>query len=146
MKLNIIDLPAKFQLEHQVKVFALLLGVIAILLGLGFMLGDSSNSTNYTILLELFNSSTWTAIFFLYGCTKLLQFLDRLSYKLRVLTSMFGSWLWLYVLLSFMVFDPSKLSPAELLIILPLACEAGELVLDIFNLRLCSPSQRNPSV
>lgn len=134
------------QLGQQAKTLTLLLGLTALLLAMGFLFGDSAGSSNYKILLELFDPKVWSMIFFAYGSLKIYHLLDRLPHLLRVATSVCGTWIWLYVFLSFVIFDPKGISPAELLVVLPLACEAGELVLDIFNLRLCRPSKRNPSV
>jgi len=134
-------------LGQQAQILTLLLGVTALLLAVGFLFTDNiALNSNYRILLELFNSTTWAGILFTYGAIKIYHLLDKLPHSIRILTSVFGTWLWLYIFLSFIVFDPTGASPAELLIFLPLACEAGELVLDIFNFRLCSPKQRNPSV
>lgn len=138
--------PVLNQVGQQAKILTLLLGLTALLLASGFLFADDNNNSNYKILLELFNHKIWATIFFVYGSLKIYHLLDKLPHLLRVLTSICGLWIWIYVFLSFIVFDPSRISPAELLILLPLACEAGELVLDIFNLRLCGRSQRNPSV
>lgn len=138
--------PAVEQIRQQAKTFTLLLGLTALLLSLGFLFGDASNNSNYIILLELFDQHVWALIFAVYGTLKIFQLLEKLAHPLRITTSVVGTWLWIYAFLSFIVCDKLTFSPAELLIVLPLACEAGELVLDIFNFRLCSPSERNPSV
>lgn len=147
MILHNIASPAVEEAAQQAKVLTLLLGLTAILLSIGFLFGDPVNNSNYKIMLELFPHKIWAVIFCTYGVLKLFQILDKLPHIFRILTSVAGTWIWLYVFLSFVVFDVIPINPAELLIILPLACEAGELVLDIFNFRLCKgPSQRNPSV
>lgn len=138
--------PAVLQVKQQTRTFNFLIGLSALLLALGFLLGDSANNSNYIILLELFTAKTWAAIFCVYGTFKLFQLFEKLPHPVRILTSVIGVWIWIYVFFSFIVFDSVSLSPAELLIFLPLACEASELVLDIFNFRLCSRKNRNPSI
>lgn len=138
--------PAVLQVKQQTRTFNFLIGLSALLLALGFLLGDSANNSNYTILLELFNAKTWAAIFCAYGTLKLFQLFEKLPHLITILTSIIGVWVWIYVFFSFIIFDTATLSPAELLILLPLACEAGELVLDIFNFRLYGRKNRNPSI
>ena len=146
LPLNNIDQPVLvLQVKQQTRTLTLLIGLSAILLALGFLLGDSTHNTNYAILLELFPPTTWGAIFSAYGVLKLLHILDKLPHSVKILTSIVGVWVWIYVFFSFIVFDTVRLSPAELLIILPLACEIGELVLDIFNFRLCGRNKGTPS-
>lgn len=144
--LNIIDDPIPQQVGQQAKILTLLLGLTAILLAIGFLFGDSANNSNYKILIELFNHKVWAVMLATYGVLKFFQLFEKLPHFIRILTSVVGIWLWLYVFLSFIVFDRLDFSPAELLIVLPLACEVGELVLDIFNFRLNRPNKRNPSI
>lgn len=144
--LNTIDETIPQQVGQQAKILTLLLGLTAILLASGFLLGDSANNSNYRILLELFDYKVWSVIWGAYGILKFFQLFEKLPYCVRITTSITGIWLWLYLFLSFIVFDRFDFSPAELLILLPLACEVGELVLEIFKFRLKGPNKRNPSI
>lgn len=130
---------------EQARVLTFLLGLIALLLSLGFFIGDGNQSTNYSLLFDLLSPKIWAVLFGIYGGIKVYQAFDKLPGYLRIITSIIGTWIWIYVFLSFVVFDQYPISPAELLILIPLACEAWELVLDIFNFK-CRLGKRNLSV
>lgn len=128
---------------QDAQLLSLVLSTTSILLALGFLVGDSY-SHNYEIMIELANPLTWSAIFFAYGIIKACQLLSDIPHTAKIFGSIIGCWLWIYMFLSFVVFDEYVPAPAEFLILLPLACEAWELVLDIFNFRYCP--KRKPSI
>lgn len=114
----------------------LLLGVLALLLSAGFFI-SSTNNSNYTLLEALASFKVWASVFAIYGITKLWGCLYRIDYVIKVTTSIAGLWLWNYLILSFIVFDTTKLAPTEMMLIIVLICEVWDLTTNMFNKNIC---------
>lgn len=123
------------------RTITLLLGTFGILFGLGFLLGDSSADRYYPFLV-LFDPVYWSALFCAYGLFKFYQAKVFCSTKLRITNSVLGAWLWAYSSISFLLYDPSSFSPSDALLMLPLAYEIIELIIDLFQHRNTKSSAR----
>lgn len=109
----------------------MLLGVCGILLGLGFAIGDPAPS-NYVSLLSFAGSKFWAVTFILYGCVKIISVFTSIKPIMLSSVSVFGIWAWNYLLLSFVVFDPTPAAPTEVLLAVPLLCDLWSLVQNIY--------------
>lgn len=109
---------------HNGLDLTLMLGSAGLLMGLGFLTIDRYNP-NYVLVYQIFDFKVWAAIFLAYGIGKfILVFIDTLRYRALHLTlSVIGAWAWTYLFFSFIFFDPTHLSPAELLIVVFIGSE-----------------------
>ena len=114
------------------KTMSVLLGIIGLFLGVGFLLGDSS-SVDYHPLRMLFDPIIWAIIFLGYSTLKFSQIVKKVPARIKVFNSTLGMWLWTYVAISFLFYDPKPISPAEILLLVPLVCELLELIIDLFQ-------------
>lgn len=131
MKLSIQSRVAAILISES-KTITMLLGMIGLFLGIGFIIGDSG-SMDYHPLLMLFDSWIWATIFLLYSFLKFSQIVQKVPDRVRIFNSTLGMWLWTYVLISFLIYDPKPVSPAEILLLVPLVCEVIELVIDLYH-------------
>jgi len=107
------------QSRIESKVILILAGF---LLSIGFYVGDVSNQ-NYDLLNQFAKTSVWSILFGTYAITKFFAFVWNVPSFISKINSLFGIWLWNYVFLSFVIFDETMFSPAELLLLLPLLIE-----------------------
>jgi hypothetical protein len=98
------------------------LATAAILSGIGFLIGDTSNS-NYTAIIAFAPSLAWALWFFVYGIEKLIEVIFSIPPYIKALNSLFGMWLWNYIVLSFLFFDKNPSYPLEYTLIAPLVIE-----------------------
>lgn len=112
------------------KTITMLLAVIGLFLGIGFLIGDSS-SIDYHPLRMLFDPIIWAIIFLGYSAIKFSQIIKKIPIRIKVFNSTLGMWLWTYVVISFLFYDPKPISPAEILLLVPLVCELIELIIDL---------------
>lgn len=104
-----------------------LLGVAALLLGLGFIFGTGNNQ-NHEHLYDFASPAVWAMLFITYGSFKFLGFWFDVNHTLRIINGVVGLWCWNYVALSFIVFDETSLAPTELLLFVPVIVEAWVLL------------------
>lgn len=100
----------------------LILAIMGILLGIGFIVGTLTNE-NYAAIDMLASKYVWALGFFTYGGIKLLQYIKRVPCIIKATTSIVGMWGWNYMILSFILIDNYPMSAAELLFFTPLICE-----------------------
>lgn len=113
------------------------------LLGLGFIVGDSS-SFSYFPFITLLSADIWAVILFAYAAVKLLQAIEQVPCWVTTLTSIVGAWVWNYMIVSFIFLGNESISPAELLLFFPVICEAFDLAADIIRWR--SPRHKGKHV
>lgn len=104
------------------RALRLLNGVAAHLLAFGFFFFPSTTD-NYRFMLEVFFVHTWGIFFAVYGVSSLYSTYWRIPYWFANFKSAVGLWLWAYILLSFVVFDPAPAGASELLLALPIISE-----------------------
>lgn len=131
-------------LISESKTITMLLGIIGLFLGIGFFIGDST-SIDYYPLLMLFDSATWGIVFLIYSFLKLLQIVKKVHCRIKAFNSTLGMWLWTYVIISFLIYDPKPISPAEILLLVPLVCEVIELVIDLYHNKMNRSSMKEKS-
>jgi hypothetical protein len=129
------------QIDHMAV--CITLSMFALLLSMGFLVGDVNVNGNYSAF-SIFNTKyIWACIFFSYGVFKTLQSIVRCHPILRIFVSISGLWLWTYLAVSFIVFDPTPMAPAEPIILLPIMCEVGYLSSLLYVLRAGSSRRRD---
>ncbi len=101
----------------------LVLAVTAFVLSFGFMFGTGNNA-NYALIYQFAHQYFWSALFFMYGSVKALSIWTRVDYKVNTLNSIVGLWAWLYLFLSFTVFDTTPVAPTEAMLAIPVLAEA----------------------
>ena len=99
-----------------------------ILLAIGFFVGDVTNNQNYGMIREFASPFEWAIILIIYSLIKLLSIIWIVPKSLCTLNGIFGIWMWNYIFLSFSVFDTTPISPAELLLILPILIEFWAMI------------------
>jgi len=116
----------------------LLLGLVGLLLSIGFLSVDEYrlSSHNYKLMFDFVNAHVWAALFFIYSISKLHRCLYRTPKYMKVAASTLGLWLWSYIVLSFIVFDPQLVAPSELMLIAPIVCEVWSLTLSLYTSKL----------
>lgn len=109
-------------LQSDQTLVNLVLFLMGILLGLGFVIGTLDNE-NYAAIDTLAHKYIWASGFFIYGSLKLTQCLRRVPCFIKGATCIVGMWGWNYMILSFILIDNYPMSAAELLFFVPLICE-----------------------
>ena len=104
-----------------------LLWIAAFVTAIGFFLGDSSNP-NYEMITAFASNNMWGLMFVLYGVLKFLEYWDHLDFKIKLINSIVGLWMWNYIFLSFTVFDKSNVAPTELMLLMPIIAEMWVLL------------------
>lgn len=135
----IIPLKVKLQraLLGDYPTLSALLGLTALLLGLGFALsGNMVENTNYTLLFVLAPKLFWALSFSIYGTIKLTCSVSRVWTWLKISTTVYGLWLWNYLALSFTVFDKTPLAPTELMLFITVIGELWVLTLILYNRKI----------
>ena len=110
---------AIFDKSNEVVV---ILSVAGFFMALGFFLGDSSNS-NYLAINSLASYHVWGLVFLFYSISKGLTTLYRIPRFICVGICTLGLWLWSYIFLSFVLFDPIPMTSTEILLLIPLLAE-----------------------
>jgi len=106
----------------------IMLCVTAFLLSLGFMFGIHDTNPDYKLIWQFGSSNFWCITFGLYSVIKGLSLFQNIDYRLNILNSILGLWGWLYICLSFTVFDTSPISPHELVFMAPVLAESWLLL------------------
>ena len=104
-----------------------LLGLVAIVLGVGFIVGVGDND-NYAYLYQLYNGQVWGALFITYGVFRFASLIFNTPCGFKLFLGIVGMWAWNYVALSFTVFDQSPVAPTEYLLFVPVLVEAWVLL------------------
>lgn len=108
-----------------------ILGIISILIGIGFLLGDTDRR-NYAPIMAAGPALAWTVIFILHGIFKLLDAFCTLPFLVSTGVSIVGIWTWNYLFLSLTVFSMMPVTPIALLLVLPILCEVWSLTTTIY--------------
>lgn len=111
-------------------VLSIVLSILASLLFSGFLLSSHLNANpNYRFLVQLFNYDTWASLFAAYGLIKLAGCLYRVPNFIKALNSNLGLWIWIFIYLSFVIFDTTAMTPLENMLLLPIFCEVWALTI-----------------
>ena len=112
-----------------------ILSFFAFLYALGFLITDRSTLPNFSALYDLMQPWAWGAAFAIYGLIKAVTATIRVSSCLKLISSVCGTWLWVYTVFSFIVYDTTPTSAAELMLILPVILELIELSVELWELK-----------
>ncbi len=122
----------KFRIAYILSVkkveSTLLLIVAAFALCIGFLIGNTEGNNNYELIFQFGNKYFWVSFFVAYALTKLLSLVKDVDYRAMVVNSVLGLWAWLYIFLSFTVFDTTDIAPTEALLVMPIITEAWLLL------------------
>lgn len=97
----------------------IMLMVAGFLASLGFLFGNTQDNSNYVLMFDFMSNVAWSALFFIYSCVKAISLFIPLDYRVKVVNGILGLWAWLYIFLSFAVFDKTPLAPTEMLLLMP---------------------------
>jgi len=133
----------KFFPETNVKLYlaaqqsqhhAILLTATALLLSLGFLIGNPVDQHNYIALYQLMSNMAWSFCFFVYAVIKFFQALKLIATTWTVIASMcLGVWLWSAIFVSSIILDPHAVAPTEFLLVTPLLLEVYQLAIDLYR-------------
>lgn len=104
-----------------------LLGILGLLVSAGYLLGDASHA-HYTIL----PIRLWATAFMLYGILKIHGCLYRTPVLAKGISSIYGLWLWTYLVLSYTIFDVSSIRPLEYMLFATILYELWALIIIIY--------------
>lgn len=125
------DLDPRFKFAYLISASKaeslFLLALASAFLGLGFLFADGSNS-NYQMIYAFASKYAWGVFFLLYSASKFCAYFFRIDYKVKLASGVLGLWAWNYLLLSFTMFDITPITPAEILLILPVLVESWILL------------------
>lgn len=122
-----------------------ILALTSFLMAFGFLFGEGVNQ-NYTLLYEVLPPVTWAAIFSLYSGVKVASCVTKVSNGFKYLNSTIGIWAWTTLFLSFVFYDSTAMTPAEMILLMPVLTELWVL-LSVFDFAEERPvNQSNESV
>lgn len=98
-----------------------------ILLAIGFFVGEATNQ-NYAMINAFASPAGWATLLIIYALIKLLSIIWIVPKSVCTMNGIFGIWMWNYIFLSFVVFDTTAISPAELLLLLPILIEFWAMI------------------
>ena len=116
-----------FNITKEKNETVTLLGIVAIVLGLGFIFGTGTDH-NYEHLYKDYSSHFWGAIFLTYGFFKLLGLVFNIPSEVKIVNGVIGLWCWIYMALSFTVFDSTETVPTEYLLFVPVLMQVWVLL------------------
>lgn len=93
------------------------------LMVVGFLTGSVDNP-NYTMMYDFANRYFWASLFFVYSVIKTVSLFFKVSLWTKLVNGMLGLWAWVYILLSFTVFDKTPIAPTEILLALPVITQS----------------------
>lgn len=122
---------AKFKFVYLVSIqkseSIFILAVTAMLLAIGFFIGNGDNH-NYAMIYAFAHQYAWGMLFFVYSVVNFMTYWGRTAYITQMLTGIVGLWAWNYIFLSFTVFDTTPMAPTEALLAVPIVVEAWILL------------------
>lgn len=98
------------------------LGMLALALGVGFIITDS-RTENYDLINSHASQLMWGIIYICYSLLRMGTALYRVPSIYKLIVCFIGLTIWLVLFLSFTVYDPSTLRPTELMLLLPVVVE-----------------------
>lgn len=99
-----------------------ILCITGLLISIGFLFGDANNN-NYISINSLAPFFIWSILFLVYGILKGLSIFKKLPFIIGAIGCALGLWLWSYIFLSFVLFDPVPLTVTEILLAVPVLAE-----------------------
>ena len=100
-----------------------LLMIAGYVISLGFFFGTVENNLNYSFIFDVATSFIWGCLFCIYSCFKFLTISTKFPSNYSLCNSMFGLWMWLFIFLSFAVYDVTPIAPTEWLLLMPVISE-----------------------
>lgn len=101
----------------------ILLSMAGYLVSLGLLTGTVVNP-NYELMYEFASRYFWAALFFVYATIKAYSLFLPVNIRLKLVNGMIGLWAWVYIFLSFTVFDKTPMAPTETLLAIPVITQS----------------------
>lgn len=101
----------------------IMLMLAGFLAAIGFLTGDVTNE-NYKLLYEFGSQYFWGTLFLVYSSIKAVSLFITTNYWVKMANGIVGLWAWLYIFLSFTVFDKTALAPTEVLLAMPVLVQS----------------------
>lgn len=101
----------------------IMLMLAGFLAAIGFLTGDVTNE-NYKLLYEFGSQYFWGTLFLVYSGIKAFSLFVTTNYWVKMANGIVGLWAWLYIFLSFTVFDKTALAPTEVLLAMPVLVQS----------------------
>ena len=117
-----------YALSKKNNDFTALSAIAAIIMSVGFFLGVDATNDNYTLVYQYISAHWWSFIFGVYGLITILSRLYDIHPAVRMVSGVVGIWAWMYIFLSFTVFDASPVAPTEYLLSVPIIAEVWNLI------------------
>jgi peptidoglycan/LPS O-acetylase OafA/YrhL len=108
------------------------LGWVALVLSVG-MFFTATQTENYNAINSFSDRRVWGCIFLSYGACQVAASLFVLPAWVRIACCVVGLWVWSYLFLSFVVYDPTPIQATELMLAVPLISEVWILAGDLFT-------------
>lgn len=131
-------------LFSETHTISLILGILGLILGIGFLFGDTTGH-NFKSIVSFGTHWFWASGFIFYGIVKLCHPIFSLPVWLSIFNTATGIWAWSYIILSFIIFDKTPTAPTEYMLVVPLLLEVVLLAIHIFEFRGC-PKPRKECV
>ncbi len=97
-------------------------GLLAFVLGIGFILADS-RTENYELINAQASQLMWGVIYIFYSFLRMGTSIYRIPATYKLIVCFIGLTIWLVLFLSFIVYDPTPMRPTELTLFLPVVAE-----------------------
>lgn len=101
----------------------IMLMLAGFLAAIGFLTGDVTNE-NYKLLYQFGSQYFWGTLFLIYSSIKAVSLFITTNYWIKMANGIVGLWAWLYIFLSFTVFDKTALAPTEVLLAMPVLVQS----------------------
>lgn len=108
--------------------------IVALSLGFGFMFANADNE-NYKLVTDAAPTWVWGSLFLIYGIVMIGNLFIAERFILKLITGVSGLFLWVYVFLSFVVFDPTPVYSTELMLAIPIVAQTWLLAETLFKKR-----------
>lgn len=110
--------------SHRKTETVIMLMIAGFLACLGFLLGNTHQNPNYELMFGFMNHYVWAGLFFIYAGIKAVSLFVRTNFYLRLANGILGLWAWMYIFLSFTVFDKTPMAPTEMLLLMPVIIQS----------------------
>ena len=125
---NTINFKIAYMLAMSKVETTAMLCIASWLMAVDFITGVHDRSVDYIAIWQLGSKYFWCYTFALYALIKTITIFGDIDYRIALVNGVVGLWGWLYICLSFMLFDTSTISPHELVFLLPVIAESWLLL------------------
>lgn len=106
----------------------IMLMIAGFLASVGFLLGDTHQNPNYELMFGFMSHKIWAGLFLIYASIKAISLFISTNYYVKLANGVTGLWAWMYIFLSFTVFDKTPMAPTEMLLLMPVITQSWLLL------------------